>query len=449
MAPLRRASARSRSVWRREIGARGIAAPIILLAAFLAGAIAGIAGASEFRDPPPTRRSERPRFSFDAGAVWRHDTTYVAVEVSVPYQELMFRPDSGQGYTAAFDLIVALYKDKRQLAGDLWHETIRVRSYATTRAEGNTHQRALLLHGRPGELHGRLRVEVTVSEQSSGNEGRLTQEVEIPDVAGEGLVAGKIWFGRCPADSAGGLWILPTEPLVSRRFGAATGPVCVWVYLYGRKAQEGLPVTLGWRLYDDRREIAAQDTLPQARLGSTEPVRFQLPTGRLWLGRYELWVNARAGTSSATRIVEFEMDESVVSLGENPVESIALVRYIAKSDEIEKLEEAAPEERQKVWDEFWKSRDPTPGTEENEFKVEFFARVRYANEHFSSLGPGWRTDRGMIYIQYGPADQVESFPHNIDGPPYEVWTYYSLRRRFVFVDYDGFGRYELYTPGRR
>ena len=138
----------------------------------------------------------------------------------------------------------------------------------------------------------------------------------------------------------------------------------------------------------------------------------------------------------------------MVSLEHNPSESIGLVRYIATSEEIAALEDSTPENRERVWNEFWNRRDPTPGTEANEFKEEFFARVRYANEHFSTLGPGWRSDRGMVYIQYGAPDQIETYPHNIDGPPYEIWYYYGARRRFLFVDYDGFGRYELYSPGR-
>jgi GWxTD domain-containing protein len=131
------------------------------------------------------------------------------------------------------------------------------------------------------------------------------------------------------------------------------------------------------------------------------------------------------------------------------MESIELVRYIAEGEEIEELENAEPDERAAVWEAFWKRRDPTPETEENEYKIEFFRRVRYANEHFSGVTPGWRTDRGMIYIRYGEPDLVESYPHNIDGPPYEIWIYNSLGRRFVFIDYDGFGNYELETPGRR
>src|SRR3954462_9690447 len=74
------------------------------------------------------------------------------------------------------------------------------------------------------------------------------------------------------------------------------------------------------------------------------------------------------------------------------------------------------EERQTFIEQFWLRRDPTPDTEENEYKEEHYRRIAYANEHYASGIPGWKTDRGRIYIVYGPADEVESHP---SGGSYE------------------------------
>lgn len=64
-------------------------------------------------------------------------------------------------------------------------------------------------------------------------------------------------------------------------------------------------------------------------------------------------------------------------------------------------------QREAFIQEFWQKRDPTPGTPENEFKNEQYRRIAYANEHFASSIPGWKTDRGRIYITYGPPDEIE------------------------------------------
>jgi len=97
------------------------------------------------------------------------------------------------------------------------------------------------------------------------------------------------------------------------------------------------------------------------------------------------------------------------------------------------------EERDNFIEAFWQRRDPTPDTEENEFKEEHYRRIAYANEHFAAGIPGWRTDRGRIYIVFGPADEIESHPSGgtYERPmeegggetstfPFEQWRYRYL-----------------------
>jgi GWxTD domain-containing protein len=74
------------------------------------------------------------------------------------------------------------------------------------------------------------------------------------------------------------------------------------------------------------------------------------------------------------------------------------------------------EERDNFIEAFWQRRDPTPDTEENEYKEEHYQRIAYANEHFAAGVPGWKTDRGRIYIIYGKPDEIDSHP---SGGTYE------------------------------
>ena len=97
------------------------------------------------------------------------------------------------------------------------------------------------------------------------------------------------------------------------------------------------------------------------------------------------------------------------------------------------------EEREQFIEQFWLRRDPTPDTEENEFKEEHYRRIAYANDHYASGIPGWKTDRGRIYIIYGPPDEIESHPSGgtYERPmeegggetstyPFEQWRYRYL-----------------------
>src|SRR5439155_13945636 len=97
---------------------------------------------------------------------------------------------------------------------------------------------------------------------------------------------------------------------------------------------------------------------------------------------------------------------------------------------------ATDEEREQFIEQFWLRRDPTPDTAENEFKEEHYRRIAYANEHYASGIPGWKADRGRIYITYGPPDEIESHPSggSYERPmeegggqtstyPFEKWRY--------------------------
>jgi GWxTD domain-containing protein len=93
------------------------------------------------------------------------------------------------------------------------------------------------------------------------------------------------------------------------------------------------------------------------------------------------------------------------------------VRWIITDEERSAFKQLSnDEERDQFIEAFWQRRDPTPDTIENEFKEEHYRRIAYANEHFAAGIPGWKTDRGRMYIMYGPADEIEAHP---SGGSYE------------------------------
>lgn len=97
---------------------------------------------------------------------------------------------------------------------------------------------------------------------------------------------------------------------------------------------------------------------------------------------------------------------------------------------------------------FWAKRDPTPGTVRNEAQEDFYARINEANRRFREGGaaevPGWRTDRGRIFIRYGAADAVLAQPQAGNTNPYEVWKFTRVKAlKYVFMDLTGFGNYAL------
>lgn len=138
------------------------------------------------------------------------------------------------------------------------------------------------------------------------------------------------------------------------------------------------------------------------------------------------------------------------------------VRWIITDEELSAFKKLTTNaERDQFIEAFWQRRDPTPDTAENEYKEEHYRRIAYANEHFAAGIPGWKTDRGRIYIMYGPPTSIDSHP--MGGPyqrpeeegggqtetyPFEVWRYRYLEGigqevEIEFVDETGSGSYEM------
>src|SRR5579884_2301602 len=138
------------------------------------------------------------------------------------------------------------------------------------------------------------------------------------------------------------------------------------------------------------------------------------------------------------------------------------VAYIITDEERQAFKRLnTDEEREQFIEQFWLRRDPTPDTVENEFKEEHYRRIAYANERFASGIPGWKTDRGRIYITFGPPDEIESHPSGgtYERPieegggetstyPFEIWRYRYIDGigndvKIEFVDTTMSGEYHM------
>ena len=110
------------------------------------------------------------------------------------------------------------------------------------------------------------------------------------------------------------------------------------------------------------------------------------------------------------------------------------VRYIITSNERQAFLNLPPEGRKAFIEDFWRRRDPTPATEVNEYKEQYFQRIKEADHLFTGGGTaGWLQDRGRIYITLGPPDYRETYPRGVTfyGFPTEIWWYGFFPITFV------------------
>jgi GWxTD domain-containing protein len=156
---------------------------------------------------------------------------------------------------------------------------------------------------------------------------------------------------------------------------------------------------------------------------------------------------------TARRSAEKVTDEGYFGAmtGEELDQAAAPLGYIAETRELSPWsKELSVEAKRRFLTEFWRPRDPTPGTVKNERRESFYAAIEYANKSFKEGGrntvSGWRSDRGRIYARNGNPDETLSRQQEGRAPRYEVWSYAKGRGRgawYIFADRSGFGAFTL------
>jgi len=377
----------------------------------------------------------------------------VRLDYRLSRSELLFERTPPGGYHAAYEVRVIFYtKNKRQVAGDTYTRQLQAASYSETRIRDEDIMDHLEFQVPPGKY----RIEVVVTDLVAERPSGTAIEFEVPKTP-----PGLVWFSDVTlgavegsGGSSGGTHFVANP---SRRYGnlasfAASGEI--FDQRGPGQADSIYPINFKV-LSDTGDQVLSGDTTVVRQSGRT-PFLLRPHVRALGPGSYRFVValttrplpGAKGGKPNVVRRDKpFEVEQSPATIGFASTQSLDVLRYISTQqeiDDIEKVEKQGEDARRSFWENFWKRRDPTPETPENEALSEFYQRVAYSNQHFSTGGmPGWKSDMGRIYILYGRPDEVERYPFNFDKPPEERWHYYRDRRTFIFVDRDGFGRYEL------
>ena len=405
---------------------------------------------TEQEAPAPGTSPDRPRFSVDATLqLGESGQPTIRLDYRMSRSELLFERTPPAGYHAAYEVRVIFFREKkeRQVAGDTYTRELRATSYAETKQRGEDITDHLEFTMPPA----RYRIQVAITDLVAERTSATAIPFEVPSGS-----PGLVWFSDLtPGTVEPEAGFVPNP---SRRYGdnivtfAATGEI------FDRRTTVADP---SYHLYykvasETGQQVAAGDTT-FPRLQGRTPFLLRPRLADMGPGSYRITVALNvppaAGqkdgkNATVRRDKSFEVEQSKATLGFASAQSVDVLRYIATREEDDEIGKLKDEDARKAyWDIFWKKRDPTPDTPENEARDAFYQRVQYANQHFSTGGPGWKSDMGRIYIVFGRPDEVVRNPFNFDRPPEEIWYYYRDHHTFVFVDHGGFGRYEL-PPGQ-
>jgi GWxTD domain-containing protein len=363
-------------------------------------------------------------------------------------------------YMAHYSVGVVIKKSHKQVTAAEKEEYLREVSYDKTTGEKDFVINSFRFYLAPGKYE----LNISLHDLNSDDLIPLKTVFSVPDYKSKMPVFSGIEYARkieiAAADSADGDTLFSKLPGNFLKHGRVIIPSCSrhygddaavmnFYYEYYRRLPMTDSVKIVYEIYDNKNNITKSDSTPYF-LNDTLYMFGALPIERLKPGPYELKLTAfnkdrkKLGESKS----EFRVVWSALALVQNDFETaIDQLRYVARNEQIEKLKHATKEERIKLWNDFWKAKDPTPNTEENEVKDEYYRRIAYANQHFTMMNKeGWRSDFGMVYIIYGEPDEIERHQVERESLPYEIWYYYNPRLTFTFVDTHGYGEYLLQYP---
>lgn len=353
-------------------------------------------------------------------------------------------------YVASYEITAILTgRGDRQAAAVSNRENYTLNSYDETRRSTGFLVNVLSMTAAKGEYE----LAVTLDDRLSGGTHTEKRPVDLRRAGSANWVVSDPEYylpdaqapreDRFHKDTA---WVVPN---VTRTFVDTQDRLAAYFEIYNRPERPVHRVAIEVRQRRDHKEY--DDTLTVDSTRTMIPVfyRRELPDFRS--GQVELrmqGLDAQGKPIGDPVESYFQLEWSLFGMVEKDwTRTVDMLVHIATHDELEKLRSTPPGQRLRAFEEFWKSKDPSPETEENEWRDEYYRRIRFANRQYSNpFQPGWRTDFGMVYIKYGEPDEVERFPFELGQKPHEIWYYYGQRRQFTFVDERGNGEYELQYP---
>lgn len=375
----------------------------------------------------------------------KENNTRVDVYIQVPYTTIQF-VKVPSGYEGAYSVTVSVFdQDKEKLLVEkTWREKISSKDFDQTISKSNYNLSLRSFYLNPGKYFIRTSVEDEDSKKSFSSENIYT----VRDLSGDVSISDILLINRLNQVD-GSNKILPN---ISRNVNFDKDGIPMFFEVYSKYPQN---VAIRYQIKNNEEKVIYTNTLDKfLDSGRTQVIdTIKADTTKdmsIGLGKYIIDVSILDSTkenkASADKVFMSRW-VGVPSVINNLDKAISQLIYIATPSELGYIKDASDQkEKIKRYLEFWKKKDPTPNTEENEIFNEYYRRVAYANANFSQYVEGWRSDRGMVFILLGSPDNVDRHPFDLESKPYEVWYYYNLNRSYVFVDETGFGDYRLTTP---
>jgi len=445
-----------------------------LLLAFVLSIIPSAGLFSQRRPEPPFERN--PSVRFDTDRMLSTDSTKIRLDISyrIPYDFFVFVRDSANPVSLPFiaraDITIEILNANGiSEARELTHRVMNVAEPPKPRGAGGVLRGVLSFSLPPGIYT--LVTEVTDKESDRrmfDNSRKITlMSPNDPAVDCSDILLTEPSGG--PSDT--------TTPIIPISSGGDVPFGRDFTAVFGcRSDSPADSLSFPWTLYryvpeEKDSVLCFSDTLGRARLlkgavldlskddretyyrgvrsrsEDLSVVSIPLNGEKLEQGNYRLSVTIRGGARERSVVKFFSVRWLTMPFSLRRADlAVMAARYIMSDDEYKELQSQKSGKQVQAIEEFWKRKDPTPGTAYNEAMAEYYSRADEASVSFSTVRGlnGIQTDRGKTYILYGPPAETERRLAP-SAAPREIWLYPALAKKFIFVDQSRSGDYQLYS----
>jgi len=347
-----------------------------------------------------------------------------------------------QGYfSAEYDLFVSIFDHKgNHITEKLTSNRIQVETFEATNARELTNKHQLQF----GLIPGQYKMVLDLTDHDTQKSLHREKQIDIRGFEPGKISVSEILFAdKIISDSLKN--IQQITPNLNRNFVDPKADFWAYFEIYPASNSTSLKFTYtitdaaGQAIIRNEREIKTGKKIMPYLLDLSDDIKAP--------GRYMLIIQLEENSEKVMSEAKFSANWSNFEFSKLNIKTAIeiLKEYIPEKD-YKNILPTSDSTKEAYFNNFWQERDPTPDTRENELQEEFYRRVDFTNSFFTINAldkEGWQTDRGNIYIKYGPPTDVERHQDQLNLPPYEIWYYNKLDRRFYFEDKSGVGDFQL------
>lgn len=366
------------------------------------------------------------------------------VYIEIPLENLQFKFISSENkYNSNIDYSIKVIDDQnRAVVNEKFNSIISYKKDDKTKNKWNSEYIIKTFTLAPGNY----KVEVTLEDKNTSKTLSKSSDIKVLETEPGGINVSDVMLVSNYEDGADGKKSI--TPLVTKNVG---GNKQFYIFyeinnLTGKDENKIFDFKIT-KIDNEKKNLIASGTFDYLlKPGKNQKIE-KFNAEQFLTGDYNLEITDRTSNNViADKDFMFRWTDMPVTIKDLD-EAIQQCIYIADATEFEKLRVAKTRvEKEKEFIAFWKSKDPTPNTAKNEVMIDYYNRIKISNERYSTHFPGWKTDMGMVYILFGDPNNIERSPFGDNTKPYEIWDYYDINRRFIFVDNTGFGDYRLTEP---